>query len=103
MASISKKRCTEFFRKIIFLPPSCFFSIPCTVPHDYYIEQHIILCLYTDLLPKKLNEIIIAMKRTDPVIKFYTKHLPDAELKHNVLTARCPFCEQYAKNNKTKH
>lgn len=42
------------------------------------------------------------MNRPDPVIEFYSKHLPDAALKHNILTAKCPFCEQHAKDNKEK-
>ncbi len=29
---------------------------------------------------------------TDPVTRFYQNQLPEAELKNNILTGRCPFC-----------
>ncbi len=31
---------------------------------------------------------------SDPITRFYQKQLPEAELKNNILTARCPFCEK---------
>lgn len=34
------------------------------------------------------------MSKKDPVIAFYTKQLPEGELKNNVLKAPCPFCAQ---------
>jgi replicative DNA helicase len=38
------------------------------------------------------------MSRSDPVLEFYTKHLPGAKLKNSFLTAECPFCKQQGKN-----
>jgi len=34
------------------------------------------------------------MNHRDPTIHFYKEQLPEAELKHNILTAQCPFCTQ---------
>ncbi len=31
---------------------------------------------------------------TDPITRFYQNQLPEAELKNNILSARCPFCEK---------
>ncbi len=31
---------------------------------------------------------------TDPITRFYQKQLPEAELKNNTLSARCPFCKE---------
>ncbi len=36
------------------------------------------------------------MNRIDPVIDFYLGHLADAELKHNLITAACPFCRRHS-------
>ncbi|MBW2328727.1 MAG: AAA family ATPase [Deltaproteobacteria bacterium] len=37
------------------------------------------------------------MDHRDPVTDFYKEQLPEAELKNNILTAQCPFCEQYGR------
>ncbi len=34
------------------------------------------------------------MDHRDPVTDFYKEQLPEAELKNNILTVECPFCEQ---------
>ena len=34
------------------------------------------------------------MDHRDPVTDFYKEQLPEAELKNNILTAQCPFCER---------
>ena len=34
------------------------------------------------------------MEHSDPVSVFYKEQLPEAELQNNILTVRCPFCEQ---------
>jgi len=34
------------------------------------------------------------MKHSDPISVFYKEQLPEAELQNNILTVRCPFCEQ---------
>ena len=40
------------------------------------------------------------MDRRDPVTDFYKEQLPEAELKNNILTAQCPFCEQYGRTER---
>lgn len=40
------------------------------------------------------------MSRTEPVLDFYRRHLPGAELKNSFLTAECPFCRQQDKGGK---
>ena len=40
------------------------------------------------------------MNRRDPIIEFYKKQLPEAELKNNILSCPCPFCEQNSKKKK---
>ncbi|WP_417908495.1 DnaB-like helicase C-terminal domain-containing protein [Candidatus Electronema sp. PJ] len=37
------------------------------------------------------------MHRIDPVVEFYSQHLPGAELKQSILLAECPFCKQQGK------
>lgn len=37
------------------------------------------------------------MSRIDPVVEFYSQHLPGAELKNSFLLAECPFCKQQGK------
>ncbi len=41
------------------------------------------------------------MNHRDPVTDFYKKQLPEAEVKNNILTAPCPFCEQNGKEEKS--
>ncbi|MFP7755060.1 DnaB-like helicase C-terminal domain-containing protein [Thermodesulfobacteriota bacterium B35] len=36
---------------------------------------------------------------TDPITRFYQHQLPEAELKNNILTARCPFCAERGQEN----
>ena len=42
------------------------------------------------------------MEHRDPVTRFYKEQLPEAELKHNILTAQCPFCTQAGKEKPGK-
>ena len=42
------------------------------------------------------------MSRPDPVLEFYSRHLPGAKLKNNFLTAACPFCTQQGKSGPTR-
>jgi hypothetical protein len=37
------------------------------------------------------------MSRIDPILAFYSKHLPGAELKNSFLVAECPFCREQGK------
>lgn len=42
------------------------------------------------------------MHRHDPVVTFYLRHLPGAELKQSFLTAECPFCHEKGKDGPKK-
>jgi replicative DNA helicase len=42
------------------------------------------------------------MSRPDPVLEFYSKHLPGAKLKNSFLTVECPFCKQQDRGSPTR-